>query len=650
MRMLRRTWLRGGLWQRLMLLVIGTVLLMWLAVALTSLVFARFQRDFADLAAAQVPRIALTGELAGQSARLTTIATRIIGADGASAELVDELEAVSSGLEESLKTILAGAQGGGAARIAALRRQIAALMPLTQQRRDQSEAMVAQLDALRWLNVDIQNEVDPLLSDYDFNIRAKMLELEAAHDEPQRARLLQQIGLDRSLRDNVLQIGVDAGTVVTLLLQASVASDPRQVEQLEDLGFDMLARLTERMTDLPEGDEFLTLRQSLGLLRQSFDLTGGLIAQRRDMLTLQARIYGRIETVQQGLSALQDDLARLSQSEKEQVLIAISRGVAEARWAMAGLAILTLVLAVAGLALVFGVMRRRIVVPLRDLTSRMLKISERSGSRIRGRARGDEIARIRAAVDDFARTIEARDNAIAELKQTQADLVQAGKMAALGNLSAGISHELNQPLAALRYRLVLLDEARQSGNDTEAARQLDRVADLGDRMQAIISHLGRFARRAGSRREPLSLADSVEDAISLLKNRFETAGLQPRIGPGIAAARVLGIEVLVEQVIVNLLTNALDAIADNPEGAITIDATLRDGMIDLTVQDNGIGLGDLSSEDALNPFVTSKEAGRGMGLGLSISYNIARDLGGDLQLAPVAGGGVIAHFRLQPTE
>lgn len=99
--------------------------------------------------------------------------------------------------------------------------------------------------------------------------------------------------------------------------------------------------------------------------------------------------------------------------------------------------------------------------------------------------------------------------------------------------------------------------------------------------------------------------------------------------------------------IINLLTNALDAIAEcTGAGRIELDATTGGPWVDLTVRDDGIGLGALSPEDAVNPFVTSKEAGRGMGLGLSISYNIAKDMGGDLTLATAPDRGVVARLRL----
>ncbi len=651
MRSLRRAWMRVGLWQRLMILVLGTVMLMWCALAATSLVFARFQRDFADIAAAQVPRIALSGEIASQSARLTTLATRIIGAEGASAGLIEELGDVSARLQSSLTTAVADAPDETAVMVGKLRDRIGALVPLTERRRQQAEDMAGRLDALRWLNVDIQDEIDPLLSDYDFNIRAKMLEIEDAQDGPKREQLLQQIGVERSLRDELLQLGIDAGTVVTLLLQSAVSQSRGQVDQLGGLALDMQARLAERIARLPDGVEFLTLHQSVDLLRHSFDLDKGLLAQRARMLELDAHIYSEIGLIQQGLTDLQDRLSRLRESEKQEVLSAINQGVVSARGTMVALAALTLALGVAGIALIFGVMRRQIVRPLRALTSRMLDISESSGTRLRRMRHQDEIGRIRTAVDDFARAIEARDSAIAKLKRTQADLVQTGKMAALGNLSAGISHELNQPLTALRYRLVLLDSAQRAGNHDEVARQLDRAADLTERMQAIIAHLVRFARRADSQREPVPLAPVVHDAVDLLKTRFDSAGIRPRIEPGIERITVLGIAVLIEQVVVNLLGNALDAIEGQADGAITVDVRRADGMIDLTVKDNGTGLGDLHPDDALNPFVTTKDAGRGMGLGLSISYNIAKDMGGDLRLVPAPDGkGVTAHFRLQPKE
>lgn len=641
-------------------LVGGTVLLMWLSLAGASLIFARFQADFSDLAAAQIPRMALVGELASQSARLTTIATGIIGADhadhdagGDSPADLSGLEEVASALSVSLSLLLDGQDGQESQvldLISQLRKQLAALVPLAQTRRDHVGLTSARLDALRWLNADIQNEIDPLLSDYDFNIRALMLRLEDDHEAPTRTRMLRQMSQERGLRETVLQIGVETGTLVTLLVQASVAGNPRQIDQLEDLGFDLLARLSEHMTRLPEGDEFLTLHQSVGLLRGYFDPDSGLIRQRRETLALDGGIYERIRNIQQGLAVLQSTLSTLSENEKQTVLHAIEHGATQARVGLAVLVALTAALALAAVTLVFGVMSRQIVQPMRDLTSRLVQISEAADAPL-GNARGrDDIARMRNAVDEFAKAIRTRDEAIADLRRTQKDLVQAGKMAALGKLSAGISHELNQPLAALRYRLELLDNAAMQDDPDAARRQIALTIGLAERMQAIIGHLQRFARQAGSKHAPVALAPVVANALALLQGRLTEAGITPQIGPGISGAWVIGNEVLIGQVLVNLLTNALDAVDGAANPVISINAVQRDGMIDLTVTDNGIGLGDLAPDDVVNPFVSSKQVGRGMGLGLSISYNIAKDMGGDLQLTPHEGAGVIARLRLQPNR
>lgn len=640
---------RLGLWRRLMLLIGGTVAVMWLALALTSISFARFQSDFSSLAASQVPRIAATAELAGHSAELAGLATRIIGGEGESeaplAEVAEVANQLTAALSDPALTLPDEAQDGVS--VGALQRDLARLPPMYERRKALADDIAADIDALRWLNIDIQDEVDPLLDDYDFNIRARMLELQQEASAEGRAVLAAQVSSDRQLRDRVLQIGIDAGSAVTLLLQLAVANDERQIEQFAGLAYDLLAQLDENVAALPQRTEFLTLRQSVERLRGLADPPGGLVGRRQDSVILQAQILGLIQSIQNGVARLQDDLAGLAAAEKQRVLATIASTADRARRTMTGLVALTLILGLVGLASVFGIMRSRIIAPLRALTGRMLEIADRAGARIAITGPHDEVDRIRAAVDEFGRAIAARDQAIEQLRTTQAELVQAGKMAALGNLSAGISHELNQPLAALRYRLVLLDAARAAGKADETQRQLDRISELTDRMEAIISHLRRFARRADNRREALCLGEQVDAALSLLQGRLDQAQAGIHATDAVRRAQVLGDPILIEQVIINLISNALDAVAEKQgEGRICVDA-VPDGLwIDLTVRDNGIGLGDLTPEQAINPFVTSKEAGRGMGLGLSISYNIARDMGGDLSLEPAPDGGVVARLRL----
>lgn len=652
----RTFWPRIGLWRRLMLLIVGTVLVMWLTLSVTLAFFARFETDFSELAASQVPRIALSGELAGHSARLAEIVTRIVVGDGEDdgGALLAEVSDVSDRLTAALQDPLFkdGQSGISTALTEGLETRLAALVAQLQRREALNEAILNDIEALRWVNVDIQDEVDPLLDDYDFNVRVKMLRLETTADQAMRADLVAQIGQERHLRDVVAELGTEAGTTVTLLLQAAVATDARQVEQLASLVFDRLSRLRESAANLPQRVEFLTLSQSVERL-EAFADPPGVLDKRQEWIALQASIYASIQTTQDGISNLQNDLARLAESEKQQVLASIETVAQRAGKTMTWLLLFTLALGVTGLALIVGAVRRGIVMPLRELIGKLLAVSESHAAEFDrgGEEDRDEIERIRRAVDQSARVFEARDAALRKLKLTQAELVQAGKMAALGNLSAGISHELNQPLAALRYRLVLLENARAAGKDDDIARHLARARELTGRMESIITHLRRFARRADNRSEPLMLGELIDNAVSLLAGRIADTGVDLRVTRAARAARALGDPILTEQVIINLLSNALDAISEGGRpGEVVLDAVADRGSVSLTVRDNGVGLGDLTPEQAVNPFVTSKEVGRGMGLGLSISYNIAKDMGGDLSLAPAPGGGVVATLRMQLAE
>ena len=297
---------RLGLWQRLMLLIGGTVALMWLALALTSITFARFQTQFSGLAASQVPRIALTAELAGHSAQLAGLTTRIIGGEGETETQLAEVAAVADRLNAALTDPALQLPPELPQRVALdqLKRDLAGLPPLYERRKRLDESIARDIDALRWLNLDIQDEVDPLLNDYDFNIRARMLELQAQDDRPARVTLTRQVALDRQLRDRVFQVGADAGTAVTLLLQISVSDELRQLDQLEGLAYDLLARLGQQVAALPERTEFLTLRQSVERLRRLVAPPEGLVERRREAVALRAQIYSQIQSVQDGVAGL----------------------------------------------------------------------------------------------------------------------------------------------------------------------------------------------------------------------------------------------------------------------------------------------------------------------------------------------------------
>ena len=190
-----------------------------------------------------------------------------------------------------------------------LQRDLARLPPLYQRRKDLADGILRDIDTLRWLNIDIQDEVDPLLNDYDFNIRARMLELQQQDDAGARAMLVAQVARDRQLRDAVFQIGTDAGSTVTLLLQIAVSNDARQIEQLSGLAGDLWRGWANPFQPRWSGP-VLTLRQSVERLRALVDPPAGpaaaLVQRRLAGVALQAEIFGNIQSVQEGVARVQD--------------------------------------------------------------------------------------------------------------------------------------------------------------------------------------------------------------------------------------------------------------------------------------------------------------------------------------------------------
>ncbi|QOK92963.1 sensor histidine kinase [Ralstonia pseudosolanacearum] len=262
----------------------------------------------------------------------------------------------------------------------------------------------------------------------------------------------------------------------------------------------------------------------------------------------------------------------------------------------------------------------------------------------------DRTADLMATNEQLQHEIVDRTRAEAELRATQDELVQASKLAALGQMAAGITHELNQPLAALR---TFSDNTRillERGQHGAAADNLRAIADLTERMGKITAQLKLFAGRSRRRHADVQVRVALDHVLALLRPRLaevETA-LHWRLPE--AACVVRADELKLEQVLINLIGNALDAIAANDlsrPGRIDIDIGPADGapaQLCIVVRDNGPGIAADAMPHLFEPFFTTKEIGQGLGLGLAISTSIARDFGGSLSAANVPGGG--AQFTL----
>jgi two-component system C4-dicarboxylate transport sensor histidine kinase DctB len=233
-----------------------------------------------------------------------------------------------------------------------------------------------------------------------------------------------------------------------------------------------------------------------------------------------------------------------------------------------------------------------------------------------------------------------------QLRQTQSDLVQAGKLAALGQMSAALSHEFNQPLSAVKNYADNAAVLIERGRLPEARDNLGRISGLTDRMASLSRHLRNFARKPNQKLGPVSLGEVVADALEIVDGRVKAADAQVAVDLGPSPLWVRAGSVRLQQVLVNLISNAVDAVETLPNRRIGLTARRAGGKVVLTVRDHGPGVPAAIAERIFDPFFTTKGVGKGLGLGLSISYNIVKDFGGSLEVINDAEGGAVFTLRL----
>ncbi|WP_138936594.1 ATP-binding protein [Roseovarius arcticus] len=225
------------------------------------------------------------------------------------------------------------------------------------------------------------------------------------------------------------------------------------------------------------------------------------------------------------------------------------------------------------------------------------------------------------------------------LRRTQAGLVQAGKLSALGQMSAALSHEFNQPLQAVKAYAENAQTFLDRGETSEVRDNIGRISRMADRMAAISKHLRNFARRPGEAIGPITLISVIEDALAVSAPKAKANGVQLDYIRPEGAPWVMGGHVRLQQVLVNLVSNGIDAAG--AQGRLDIAVLPSAGGWQVTVRDTGPGLPPGAAEQMFDPFFTTKPMGQGLGLGLSISYNIVRDFGGTLWGADHHEGGAI---------
>jgi two-component system, NtrC family, C4-dicarboxylate transport sensor histidine kinase DctB len=253
-------------------------------------------------------------------------------------------------------------------------------------------------------------------------------------------------------------------------------------------------------------------------------------------------------------------------------------------------------------------------------------------------------ARVTERTRDLAHEVQARRQTEAELRAAQDGLIHSEKMAALGRMSAAIVHEISQPLAAMEATLGAAEIALPAGQEKTQTR-IATARGLIRRMQRTTKHLKSFSRKEQGELALIDISHAIENAIELTAPRAKAIGVSPQFIAPLASVHVRAGAIRMEQVLVNLLLNALDAVEGKPDARITV-TTEQAALTTIRVTDTGTGIASADLPRITEPFFSTKITGEGLGLGLSISQAIVQEFGGEIRISSAIGTGTTVTVTL----
>ncbi|MCQ0970439.1 ATP-binding protein [Paracoccus sp. TK19116] len=306
-------------------------------------------------------------------------------------------------------------------------------------------------------------------------------------------------------------------------------------------------------------------------------------------------------------------------------------------WTMVLLAVLAIALLTLGIAVLMQRRSRQ-----RELARYQRETQAQLKSRVERRTA--ELASVNARLRD---EVSERRSTETELRRTQRRLVQSAKLAAIGQMSAALSHEFNQPLGAMRNFAENAESYIERGRSDEARQNITRILSLTDRMTEISRTLRNFARKPRQQLGPVDLSALIAESIEVISWRLKGKAVRIDADAVPSGLKVVAEPVRLQQVLVNLLANALDALSEADDATITLTGNKTDDRVMLKIEDDGPGIPADLRERIFDPFFSTKGVGHGLGLGLSISYNIIRDFDGELRLLDASGNGATFEIELR---
>lgn len=522
---------------------------------------------------------------------------------------------------------------------------------------------------LHWLQIDFVEEVTPLIKDSQYNLN-QMLE-KLAQQQALTPEEFTTLRKESDVQVQLLKLEADLNLVLDLLQRASLFSDRNDILTAQSVIDETLLSIDRQSELLSPYPSTVTIRQMAAQAKSMTSGEANAISQSLNVVDLDERnreLLTENQTLIEHVRQLINQavaFAEKQNTEMSQALIdVINQSSKQLKFTLIGIVILILFVGV--------YLRSQLLNRLSNVLRSMRHLAQGELQPlidIRGKDEVSSLAQATNIFNEQARQVkentamlemknrqlteEIQQRKLAEkhLQDTQEELVQAAKLAVLGQLTSGIVHEFSQPLAAISSYTYLAEQYVQQEKLTLAQDKLQRINRITDRATRLCQHLKSFARKTDDLTQPTSVSRVLNNAMDLFTDSLPEAWVSTEIA---SELRVQANEVRLEQVFVNLISNSIDAIKQKQQDdtftpRIHIFARQENDQVAIHIIDNGCGMDAEAQEKVFEPFYTTKEVGSGLGLGMSITHNIMKDFGGKIAVNSEQGQGTEVILCLKAT-